>query len=80
MPLHHLNIQFGDGLAGPNREHGGLNNELGWKFNQNNFRYEFPDLESIGLDTFIKSLGVILYVLCIYVSEILKVSLPRIGP
>ena len=57
----------------------GLNNELGWKFDQNNFRYEFPDLENVGVDTLTKPLGIILCVLCIYVSKTLKISLPRMG-
>ena len=41
----------------------GLNNEFGWKFDQNNFRYEFPDHENIGIDTLNKLVGAIVSIL-----------------
>ena len=74
-------IKITDDLVGPKIQNSpkrdpGLNNE----FDQNSFKYEFPDHENLGVDAWTKHVGILLCVLCIYASDMLKVSLLQMGP
>ena len=51
-------------FGGPEMAHWGINMEFGRRYDQRNFRNEFPDHENLGIGTLIEFVCAIVSVLC----------------